>query len=90
MYQAALEGDPEPALRLAERLKGSLPNPFRARTVAHKGWSGLDHPDAVERALGVLEARGWVKSQEVPPGPGGGRPTTDYWIHPDILAGPAD
>jgi putative DNA primase/helicase len=89
VYQAALEGDPEPATRLAERLKKSLPNPFRARDVSQKGWSGLDTPDAVERALGVLEDRGWVKSQEVPAGQRGGRPTTSYWIHPDILAGRA-
>ena len=86
VYQSALEGDPEPALRLAEHSKEVCPT-RSARQVSQKGWSGLDQPDVVERALGVLEDRGWVKSQEIPAGPGGGRPTTDYWIHPDILAG---
>jgi putative DNA primase/helicase len=87
VYQAALEGDPEPAMRLAERLKNSLPSPFRARDVSQKGWAGLDTPDAVERALGVLEDRGWLKSVESPTGQRGGRPTADYFIHPDVSAG---
>ena len=33
IYQAAFDGDPEPAQRLAERLKASLPSPFKAHNV---------------------------------------------------------
>jgi putative DNA primase/helicase len=84
LYLAALEGDPGGAVRLAERLKNSLPNPFRVRQVVQKGWSGLDTTEAAERAVGILEDRGWLKGRELPAGPQGGRPATEYWIHPDI------
>jgi putative DNA primase/helicase len=83
IYQAALDGDPDTALRLAERIKASLPNPFRARDVIRKGWSGLDDVETVTRALLVLEDRGWVQGVEAS-GIGGGRPTTDWWINPAL------
>jgi putative DNA primase/helicase len=83
IYQSALDGDPETAMQLAERIKASLPNPFRVRDVTRKGWSGLDHADTVERALLVLEDRRWVKGVETPGG-APGRPTVDYWINPAL------
>jgi putative DNA primase/helicase len=58
VYQAALDGDPEGAQRLAEHLKGDLPSPFRVRDVARKGWAGLTTTREVELAIGVLEDRG--------------------------------
>jgi putative DNA primase/helicase len=81
IYQSALDGDPETAMQLAERIKAGLPNPFRARDVLRKGWAGLDRPDTVDRTLLVLEDRGWIKGMESPVG---GRPTVDYWINPAI------
>jgi putative DNA primase/helicase len=87
VYRAALDGDPEAGQRLAEHLKKDLPNPFKVRDVWKKGWAGLTTPADVEQALGVLEDRGWVLSQDLPAGPAGGRPTTQYWIHPDLLEG---
>ena len=86
IYQAATDGDPEAAVLLGERLKASLPNPFGVRDVVRKGWSGLTDERDVSLAVGILEDRGWVRSQEVPAGPQGGRPTTRYWVHPAILA----
>jgi putative DNA primase/helicase len=86
VYQAALDGDPEAAQHLAEHLKSSLPNPFRVRDVVRKGWAGLTTTQDVELAVGVLEDRGWLQSREVLCGPAGGRPTVEYWIHPDVLA----
>jgi hypothetical protein len=86
-YQSALGANAEGALALCEHLKkGALPNPFKANAVAHKGWSGLTTAAEVGLALGVLEDRGWVKGLDVPSGPAGGRPTIDYWVHPDIVA----
>jgi putative DNA primase/helicase len=84
VYQAALDGDPEPAQRLAAHLKASLPNPFRARDVVRKGWAGLTDSRDVELALGVLEDRNWLKLREVAAGSAGGRPTVEYWIHPAL------
>jgi putative DNA primase/helicase len=85
VYQSALDGDPEAAAQLAERIKGgSLTNPFRARDVARKGWAGLDRIETIERTLLILEDRRWVKGVESPPSTTGGRPTVDYWINPAI------
>jgi putative DNA primase/helicase len=87
IYRAGIDGDPEAAARLRDHLRDGLPNPFRARDVRLKGWAGLSTPSEVEFALGVLEDRGWVASRDVPAGPAGGRPTTEYWKHPDLLKG---
>ena len=69
VYQSAIEGDPEVAARLAERIKQSLPNPFTFRQVAIKGWSGLDTVEDVRKAVGILEDRNWVKVVVRQPGP---------------------
>lgn len=87
IYQAAFDGDPEPALRLAERIKNSLPNPFTVRVVQQKCWSGLDSREEIEKAVNLLVDFGWLQSQDVPPTSAGGRPSTCYWIHPNLLAG---
>jgi putative DNA primase/helicase len=84
IYQLAFEGDPEPAQRLAEKIKESLPNPFAVRDVVKKGWSDLKTPDEVQRAVDLLEEHGWVTQVEVKPGPEGGRPSVEIWINPEI------
>jgi hypothetical protein len=88
IYQCAMDGDPDHAIRLAQRLKHSLPNPFTYREVAQKGWSGLSSVDDVRRAAGILEDRGWVKVVEVTPGDPrrGGRPSERVWINPRVLS----
>jgi putative DNA primase/helicase len=85
LYQTAFDGDIEPAVRLARRLRDSLPNPFKARDLQRKCWSGLDSAEDVERALLLLEERGWVKAVEAPAGGEGGRPTRLYWVNPAVL-----
>ena len=87
IYQAALDGDPENAQRLAQRIKASLPNPFTYRVVAQKGWSGLDSVESVKQAVGILEDRGWVKVVEAPSSPQGGRPSEKVWVHPKLIGG---
>lgn len=86
IYQAALDGDPEAAVNLANRIRQSLPNPFTCRQVAQKGWSGLGSVEEARRAVDILEDRGWVRIVEVPPGPLGGRASEQVWINPDLLA----
>jgi len=87
IYQAGADGDPDDAIRLAERIKQSLPNPFTIRDVQRKGWSGLSSNEEVRRAIGVLEDRGWVKVLEVASDDsrGRGRPSEQVWINPRIL-----
>ena len=61
IYQAASDGDPDDAIRLAERIKESLPNPFTYRIVAKKGGAGLTTSEEVRKAVDILEDRGWVR-----------------------------
>jgi hypothetical protein len=86
IYQSAFEGDPEPALRLAERIKQSLPNPFTPRDVVRKGWAGLSTTEDVDRALGLLEENNWVQIVELAK-PEGGRPSRQVHINPQVLGG---
>jgi putative DNA primase/helicase len=90
IYQAASEGNPESAMLLAERIKQSLPNPFRCRDVAKKGWTGLTTSEEVRHAVGILDDRDWVKVIDVPPGEQGGRPGELVWINPIILEGDSE
>jgi putative DNA primase/helicase len=90
IYQSAMDGDSESAMRLADRIKKSIPNPFTFREIVQKGWAGLNNTEAVREAVGFLEDRGWVKIVEVPPGPTGGRPSEKVWIHPHLMARPVD
>jgi putative DNA primase/helicase len=87
IYQAASDGDPDDAIRLAERIKESLPNPFTYRIVAKKGWSGLSTSEEVRKAVDLLEDRGWVKVVEVPSADpsGRGRPSEQVWVNPKVM-----
>ena len=85
IYQAAFDGDVEPALRLCEKVMQSLPNPFKPRDVVRKGWAGLTTTDDVERAINLMEEKGWIKTVETIPGVAGGRPQINVWINPEIL-----
>jgi hypothetical protein len=87
IYQAAFDGDPEPAQRLAERIKASLPNPFAIGDVVKKGWKSLGTIEDVERAVTILEDHDWVRRVEIPPGPQGGRPKVEIHINPLVHGG---
>lgn len=84
VYHAASEADTETAGRLAERIRQSLPNPFTLRDVYRKGWAGLTTPEEAEKAVNLLEGRDWIKGVLTKPD-GAGRPTVQYWVHPDLL-----
>jgi putative DNA primase/helicase len=87
IYHATMEGDPDVAIRLSERLTDSFSNPFTHRDVLRKQWSGLTIAEDVRRAVALLEDRNWVKVVEVPPTDRGGRPTEAIWVHPKVRAG---
>lgn len=57
---------------------GALPDPFTARDVYRKDWSGLNDRASVAEALDLLTAHGWVHEHEMPVGTAGGRPTMIY------------
>ncbi len=88
VYLLCADGDISAASTLAERIKGSLTNPFTFRQVAQKGWSGISSVEDARKAVGILEDRGWVKVVEVAPEQPtkGGRPSEKVWINPKALS----
>jgi putative DNA primase/helicase len=88
IYQGAMDGDPDDAIRLAEKIKDSLSSPFTIRDVQRKGWQGLSSNEDVRKALGLLEDRGWGKIVEVPSSDplGRGRASEQFWVNPKVMA----
>lgn len=69
---------------LAERVRNHrLPNPFTARDLYNRNWSGLGSSDEAQPALDTLVERKWLRRVEVKH-TGGGRPTTQFHINPKI------
>jgi hypothetical protein len=62
--------------------RGDLQAIFTTREVYLKGWSGLDSPDRVRRALGLLEDGAWVRRAESPSPSTGGRPSEIWLVNP--------
>jgi hypothetical protein len=75
------------AQALAERLEhGALQDGFTARDVRRNQWRNLTTDDAVQAALDWLEDEGWIRGATMGgTGPGTGRRTTRYQIHPELL-----
>jgi len=83
VYACVAEPDLESARALTERIKaGSLTSPFTFRDVYRRCWSQLDEPQAVRRAVAVMEELGWLQSIETPET--GGAPRVDIYIHPKL------
>ena len=73
------------ARRIAQWLKSELPfEAFSSRDIKQKNWSGLHDDKHVIVALDCLETKGWIKGQEIPPGPLGGRRTIRFLINQKI------
>jgi hypothetical protein len=57
---------------------------FSCREVYLKGWSGLDTPEAVRAAVGLLQDAGWIRELVNESGPSGGRPANRYEVNPGV------
>jgi len=83
VYQSITQHDVVAANLLAKKIKtGRLPSPFTARDVYNNGWSGLNTPEDVEKAVEILEEAFWVKSKKITNT--GGRPKFQYRINPKL------
>lgn len=67
-------------------MRNDLPQPFTARDVQRKGWSGLAQRERVEGGLKALCEADWLASNTPETGPGGGRPSKLYRPNPKALA----
>jgi len=63
---------------------GELPNPFTARDIHQRGWSGLSERADVGDALDMLVAHGWLSEADIATG---GRPMTVYSLTEGVRHG---
>ena len=64
--------------------KGDLPQPFTAREIHRKNWSGLGDTDRIAAGLRALVDADWLAASAAKP-EAGGRPTTIYHLNPKAL-----
>jgi hypothetical protein len=84
IYQLALSPGETAARLLAEKIREQrLPNPFRARDVQRKQWTGLQAKGDVLAGLEVLEECDWVRSQQPTRGKPG-HPSPRFWVNPKV------
>ena len=76
LYGAAINA-PFLGARLILERQQKLPEPFTAREVRQKDWTGLGSQDAVNNALAILVEHDFIAGYEVV-GEKGGRPSTRY------------
>lgn len=60
-------------------VRGQLPNPFTARDVRTKGWSGLTNQSRIEAGLSVLADTSYLMAEKLETG---GRPSLVYYVNP--------
>ena len=87
-YGLLLDDGLRAARTLAERVEGGqLPNGFTLREVRRHQWRGLTIEEDIKLALTWLEEQHWLRiERRGGTGPGSGRPTGRYHIHPSIRA----
>lgn len=87
LYASQLPPEQDDAITLSKRLVRGWKHEekvFTVRDVYRNGWTGLDSPEAVQAALGVLEQCHWVKRDKTNDAQAPGRPSEVYRINPRI------
>jgi hypothetical protein len=88
VYSTGLKPGNAAALDLVNHItRRDLPNPFSAREVYRNEWKGLKNFEQVDSAIVILEAYGCLRT--VHNTDTGGRHSTRYFIHPELLRGKA-
>ena len=85
LYGAGTEADCQGAMALLKKLVSDqtvLPEPFTARDVYRKGWSGLATSHAAEAACELLTGHNYLIATHHQPTEKGGRPTFFYRLNP--------
>lgn len=85
LYGAGSQADCQGAKALLKKLlsdPSALPEPFTARDVYRKGWSGLATANAAEAACELLTGHHYLLATQQNPTDKGGRPTFLYRLNP--------
>lgn len=85
VYACLTSPEMSAAQELGRHLKeGDLRNPFTLRDVYRHCWTGLSTPEKARAALALLADCDWVREQNSPTDPRGGRPTETWRINPKL------
>ena len=87
IYSMIISPERQAAAELGRRLAAGWKRSegiFTVRDVYQNDWRGLATPDAVRRALAILEDAGWVRLLTLENKTNGGRPSELYAINPRI------
>jgi hypothetical protein len=83
VYAPELARVTSPSAQLAAKIQaGAIRDGDSVRAIGRRGWSGLKTSGLVEQASAVLAAFGWVRLEETPAGPLGGRRSRVLRLHP--------
>lgn len=84
LYGVGSQADCQGAMALLKKLMSdpsALPEPFTARDVYRKGWSGLATANAAEAACELLTGHHYLLATQQNPTDKGGRPTFLYRLN---------
>jgi hypothetical protein len=85
-YGLVMDDGLRAAQALANKLEcKALKDGFTSRDVRRNRWRGLTTDSAIQAALDWLEDENWLTSEASGIGPGGGRRTRKYHIHPSVM-----
>jgi Protein of unknown function (DUF3987) len=86
VYACVITPESRSARELARHIRGKdVPEAFTSRNIYLKGWSGLDTPERVHRAISLLDHAGWVRRIESTPYRNGGRPSEEWLVNPKVM-----
>ena len=84
VYSAYIKQDSRSARLLADKIKGGhIKDGAPIQKIYNAGWSGLNE-DATRDGLRLLEDLNWVRTERIPPGQQGGRPSVVVHISPRV------
>jgi hypothetical protein len=84
VYSAYIKPESRSARLLADKIKGrQIEDGAPIQKIYNAGWSGLDE-DATRDGLRLLEDLNWVRTERIPPGQQGGRPSVVVHISPRV------
>jgi hypothetical protein len=76
------------AQRIARWIVSSGVETFRIRDIQRRDWREFPRADArelIRRTLDYLEAKDWIRWEQVPTGPAGGQPTEQARVNPKVF-----
>lgn len=86
IYGIAIRPETTQARTILQKIKqGKLAGKFTAREIWRNQWTGLQSSEDCVKPLQILVDHGYLRPLSVSTTDKGGRPTTEYFVHPSLL-----